>query len=170
MVEQLWEYSGKKVLSTWVPTTNWQELKPWTQVYGFCFTKEGKVLIIKNSDKWNIPGGKSKEGETPQQALKREVDEEASVELGKCKMIGACKVTFPREPDNPRTPFYQLRYAAFIDKVKEQTVDPATGDLFKRKFVKPKKVNDYLSWGEELGEKIFEEARATIKEIRKDER
>lgn len=46
------------MLSTWVPTTNGQELKSWTQVYGVCFTEDGKVLIIRKDEKWNIPGGK----------------------------------------------------------------------------------------------------------------
>ncbi len=49
--------------------------------------KEGKVLISKDntSDKWDLPGGRMQEGESPQEGLAREVLEEIGVyvEIGR---------------------------------------------------------------------------------------
>lgn len=50
--------------------------------------KEGKILIIKRAgsedcfkEMWDIPGGGMKFGETPEEALKREVKEETNLEI-----------------------------------------------------------------------------------------
>jgi 8-oxo-dGTP pyrophosphatase MutT (NUDIX family) len=43
---------------------------------------EGKVLLLRNErDEWELPGGRMDAGETPQQTLKREFEEELSVRV-----------------------------------------------------------------------------------------
>jgi hypothetical protein len=43
---------------------------------------------------------------------------------------------------------YQLRYAAIIDQINTQTVDPATNEINERKFIKPNEFFDYIKYEE----------------------
>lgn len=62
-------------------------IRPTLNVVGAAIVDENnKVLIAQRSDqelkgKWEFPGGKIKEGETPQQALAREIREELNLEI-----------------------------------------------------------------------------------------
>lgn len=125
----------------WHKDTDFKHLYPITQVYGVCFDKDGNILIKKGlSKEWNIPGGGPKSNETPIQTLKRELEEEVDVEIGKCQMIGYFEV-----PSNNPT-IYQLRFVCRIKKINKQTIDPAKGIINERKFVKPDKFFDYVTF------------------------
>lgn len=72
--KQKWFYKGKEVYSKWIPSEDYRKFKPFNQVYGVCFTKDGKILILKDSDgNWNLHGGNPKNGESPKEILKRGV-------------------------------------------------------------------------------------------------
>ncbi|MBS2967591.1 (deoxy)nucleoside triphosphate pyrophosphohydrolase [Metabacillus sp. KIGAM252] len=59
-------------------------------VVGAVIVENGKILCAQRGDgkalslKWEFPGGKIEEGETPQEALRREIEEEmlCKVEIG----------------------------------------------------------------------------------------
>ena len=123
----------------WHKDTNFQHLNPITQVYGVCFDKDGNILIKKGlSKEWNIPGGKPESNETPVQTLKRELEEEADVEIDEYQMIGYFEVPI----DN--STIYQLRFTCKIKAVNKQTIDPAKNIINERKFVKPNEFFDYV--------------------------
>ena len=56
--------------------------------------KPGKELIETNY-KWEFPGGKIEPGETPQQALKREIKEELDTEIAVLDKIGTIEYDYP---------------------------------------------------------------------------
>lgn len=167
MFKQKWICKGLEVCSTWITADNYEKYRPFTQVYGVCFTKDGKVMVVKQHSGWIIPGGKPEKDETPEETLKREVDEEASVEIGQCKMIGCCEVNFPNNP-NPKEGehFYQLRYVAIIKEIKELKSDPASGILFERKFINPSEFNDHVKWGD-VSKEMFRVAYEYFKNWKK---
>lgn len=65
-------------------------MKKHIHVVGAVIIEDGKILCAQRgatktlSYKWEFPGGKIEEGETPQAALKREIDEEMDcvIEIG----------------------------------------------------------------------------------------
>ncbi|HPT08586.1 MAG TPA: NUDIX hydrolase [bacterium] len=123
----------------WHSDKDFKHLHPITQVYGICFDKKANILILKESENaWNIPGGKPELNETPIQTLKRELREEVDVEIGDHQMIGYLKVL----SDNPV--FYQLRFACKIEEINKLTIDPSSGVINQRKFVKPSEFFDYV--------------------------
>lgn len=54
--------------------------------------EDGKILLVHRNTKdwrhWEVPGGKIEPGETPEQAAKRELQEELGVEVGIVECIG----------------------------------------------------------------------------------
>ena len=62
-------------------------------VVGIIINKDNQVLIAKRAshqhqgDKWEFPGGKVENGETPQEALRRELKEELDIDIHSAKQI-----------------------------------------------------------------------------------
>ncbi len=53
----------------------------------FVFDDNDNILVIKNHRGWDIPGGKVEQGESPDNAVIREVFEEASVVVGNVNLF-----------------------------------------------------------------------------------
>jgi len=118
--------------------------KPVKQAYGVCLNKKRFVAIVSNDDgrTWTLPGGTVEKGETLETTLRREVIEEADLNINDIKLIGLLKV------DDGNNILYQARFVCKIANVLPQTEDPAKGKILKRKFVSLKTLNKYLNWGE----------------------
>lgn len=127
----------------WHSKDNFLSLNPITQVYGVCFDLSGNVLIMRTPGKsWNIPGGTPELGETPEATLKRELEEEIDISISQNEMIGYFEVS------SDELTIYQLRYAAIIDKVNPQTMDPAINVINERKFINTNEFFDYIEYEE----------------------
>lgn len=116
-------------------------------VVGFIFDKDRKLCMIKINDKrgWTLVGGRVEEEDyTPEDALIRETNEEADLDLKNIKRIGYWK-SYPK--NNPKEIIYSARFVAEVKKVKPQTIDPAEGVIPERRFISPKEFENYTHWG-----------------------
>ena len=65
--------------------------------------KDGKILVVKykndnnKKDFYDIPGGKIEEGETPEQTVIREMNEETGVKPQKIKNKGRMVIEYPKK-------------------------------------------------------------------------
>ena len=113
-----------KYVNSGHPITKYFELDGNTIIYVANFAvdgvilKEGRVYLIqRQNDKWALPGGFIDEGETPKQAVLREMKEETILDFNDIKYIepmGIVKCNDPREINFFTYPF--------LIKVKKSTI------------------------------------------------
>ncbi len=149
-------WQGTDVTNTWIKTTEVENYSPITQAYAVIFNDKNEILIgrEKGKGKWCLPGGHPEDGESLVETLCREVDEEVDVEIDNVKPLGVIKVEFE---DAPNKPIYQSRFIAKLKKLLPQTPDPANNNIWERKFVPAKDINEYVKWGE-TGKAMFKDA------------
>lgn len=160
-------WKGDEVSNTWVRVSSYGSLSPVCQVSGFCFDSEGKVLLVREpgEDFWMLPGGTPEDGESFEETLVRELDEEASCDIGEPSLLGAIKVHYPNNPKKEQGEnFFQLRFVARISKVKKLTNDPARGVKHERIFVAPEDFCDYATW-KKMGKVMMRDAVELVGEI-----
>lgn len=87
------------------------------------YTRNGKILlqertsISKWGEEWSYWGGGVDEGETKEEAARRELREELEFEIKELKYIGKCKKVLKRI--KPPHDNWELTYEIFMTKVKE---------------------------------------------------
>ena len=75
-------------------------------VVSLCFS-DNKLLMIKHDERgWDIPGGHIEPGESLEEALRREVLEEAGATLSECK----CFAHFKTQLNGPKPPNFKYPY------------------------------------------------------------
>lgn len=84
-------WDGQTVGLTWQPCKQLQASDIVTSVHDYCFLDEKLVLVQVKGRGFNVPGGHVEKGEGPEQALRREVYEEAYI-AGELTYIGAIEV------------------------------------------------------------------------------
>lgn len=155
--------NGTTITMTWERETNIEKFSPVTQVYGIIFNEQGDIMICRETpnDKWQIPGGKPETGESLEEALLRELEEEVDVTAEKVIPLGVSQVKYP---DNPNLQegdlFFQARYVVLLGELLPQKPDPDRGNTWERKFVPASEITNYINWGE-LGSAMFEDAVVT---------
>ncbi len=82
-------------LVTFHPRRRWQGLTPLRAVLLFAFFGERVVLCDIDGRGWSVPGGHLQEGETPEQAIRREAEEEAGITLHRAMPLGVYKLVEP---------------------------------------------------------------------------
>lgn len=114
-------------------------------VAGLCFY-DGKLIVVHDAHGtfWGPPAGHLEPGETPEQAMVREVKEETGADTGTIIPLGYHRCTV--EGVHIDT---QVRFFCKIKSLNEFTGDP-DGDITEIKLIDPKDVKQYFDWGEPL--------------------
>jgi 8-oxo-dGTP diphosphatase len=150
-------WDGHIIKLTWLPGFI-PELDTITSVHGYCFEADKLLLVNIKGRGFNIPGGHIEQGETPEDALHREVYEEGYVK-GNAQFIGALELNHEENPlfdSKGKYPLvgYQLFYAMQIsEKLPFKREHEATA----RVWVEPSEV-PYLINDHEIALVILEDA------------
>lgn len=145
-------HRGKKYSLVWNDCDSFENLPKdkLQQSYGVCFY-EDKLVLTKGSGGWNLVGGHIEKGETPEETLIREVQEETNMKVIKQIPIGYQEVTNPDGSTN-----FQLRSFCIVKPIGRFEKDPA-GSVTEIKLIDPKDYKKYFDWGK-IGERIMERA------------
>ena len=135
-------------------------------VYGFVF-KNGKFLQTdlregeRPTRRLDIPGGHIDHGETPEQAIIREIYEETGIRAKVAQMVGFCKVTVQApKPDNYKYPYPTSFMVFYLCEVLEEEIFEGNESAHGRVWLDPKDF-DSSEWARE--NKTFLEKVISIK-------
>lgn len=80
----------------------WRILKPKTFGVRALLIKEGNILLVKHTYQsfWYLPGGGLKNGETYDEALKRELKEELNAEISNLELFGVYNSSYEGKKDS----------------------------------------------------------------------
>ena len=121
----------------------------WHQVY-IIGDYQGKVPIVKYPDsKDNLPGGRTEPGESLEQTMIREVEEETNMRVVSWEPLGY-QVCTRRETGEVSN---QFRAYARLEKIGEFTNDPG-GSIIGHELIDLDKVNDHIEYGA-IGERLI---------------
>lgn len=82
------ESGGQDMLTTWYPSHDLPEGQRHGSA-GICVTENGEVVLItQNGKHWDFPGGRPEGSESWEETLRREVREEACVEVTEARLLG----------------------------------------------------------------------------------
>ncbi len=120
-------------------------------VHAFCFC-DGKLVIVYDRDrkKWGPVGGGVEPGENVQEAVIREVKEEANMRVTKQQVIGFIDI------DEKVKHVVQTRSYCKVEPYGPFVADPA-GDVSEIKLIDPLEAKKYFDWGE-IGDYILKRA------------
>jgi len=139
-IETSWISSttGKSVNAYYEESTDFSNLPKdkIKSVCAFCYYKK-EFIMVKNEGRWEPVAGHIEEGESPDQALIREVKEEANMKVLKYFPLG---FQYTYEVDIYMTLYFCITepYGPFIS-------DP-DGDVTEIKFVKPENISENIEW------------------------
>lgn len=127
-------------------------------VHMYCFYR-GKLVVVWAEDKqyWTLPGGGIEEGETIEEAVIREVEEESNMKVLKQVLLGVQDIF---EGENIVS---QTRSLCIVEPHGPFISDP-DGDITQIKLVDPSDLKQYVDWGE-IGDHLLERALKMVRKM-----
>jgi 8-oxo-dGTP diphosphatase len=120
-------------------------------VHAYCFYRDQLVIVFaKKKGFWTPPGGGVEAGETPEEAVIREVREETNMDVLRQSILGYQDIS---KNDEVVT---QVRFVCIVEPLGEFLADPDE-DITEIKFINPSEYKQYFDWGE-VGDHLMERA------------
>lgn len=121
------------------------------QVYAVCLFQNKMVIVYhEKMQTWGLVGGSIEKGETLEECLTREVQEESNMRITDLKPVGY------QEVKTGDKTIYQLRYVCKAEPYGDFEGDP-DGKITEIKIINPKDYKQYFDWGE-VGDQIVKRA------------
>ena len=120
----------------------------------------GKILLVNHPewDIWSIPGGTREKGETIEETLKREIQEETN-----CKVLDFLPISYQKIVNQDGSKYhYRLQYLCNVVPLDEFEKDPA-GNVNKIAWIDPDSFEEYIE-NKEFRKLIIRSALKRIKE------
>ena len=137
------EWYGKKVRLELFDDTDYSKLKPIRQIQAVCFLDDNHLVLYKSGrGNYGFPGGHPESGETWEDTLRRETEEEVEADVINCGPIGYIKETDIMTGDIK----YFLRYWADVKLIDRQICDPCDSRRV-REVVTLDEAVEKLNWG-----------------------
>lgn len=124
------------------------------QCYAVAFHGE-KIVIVHNrkKDTWGLVGGSTEDGETIEQTLHREIQEESNMKVLSFRPIGYQKVI---DTSGAEEPYYQLRFFAIVEPYGPFESDPDF-TIDEMREINPLDYKKYFDW-KRIGDAIINKA------------
>lgn len=154
VIKSSFVYNDQKIDVKWFDVDKKDEIpdRPWQQIY-VIGDVDGKVPVVYYAHgRENLPGGHTEPGETLEQTLCREVQEELNMRVVKWQPIGYQVLT---NPDGKVD--YQFRAVAKLEKLGEFAGDVG-GSVIGYRLVDIDEVNQRIGYGD-VGEYMIERAK-----------
>ncbi|MFB6212328.1 MAG: NUDIX hydrolase [Candidatus Magasanikbacteria bacterium] len=151
------EWEGDKYTVELYDSTDFSSLSPITQVQAICFLRgSDKVVLYKDkNDNYGLPGGSIEEGESLEQTLRRELKEEAAVEVINYEPL---LYVHSYIPEDEKEEFgYQVRFWANVELLDQEVNDP-DDKAVERVVTDIDHALEKLGWGKKA-EIYFEKAK-----------
>ena len=107
------QFEGRQITATWFEAP-FRPLSP--RVYAICFTDDGNIVLVRPTSEYLgrpaadigafVPGGGVERGETVEQALARELDEEIAASIDAVEYLGCQRVDDFDHPTAPHSDFH----------------------------------------------------------------
>ncbi len=148
-------YEGDVISVKWYDVQNKSEIPDlqWEQIY-VIGNFENRVPLVKYHDKENnLPGGHVEQGESLEDAMHREIQEELNMKIVSWLPLGYQRLSRPGDKDVA----YQFRVYAKLEKIGEFTNDPG-GSVVGHKLVGINDVNNLINYGK-VGDRLIASCR-----------
>lgn len=151
---------GRRYRIAWFDPPFRPALDETTQALGVCFTEDRRIVLVTwDGDHWSLPGGSLERAETLEQALAREVREEACARVLNSTYIGCQRV---EELDGDRGAYYQTRFWARVELDEFRPEHEMTA----RRLVAPEEFRATLFWGAETTAGLILERALAVEQRR----
>jgi len=144
-------HNGKRCDVAYVDVDNFNDLpdRLILKAHAVCIWEDKMILVNHPEwDIWGIPGGSRDLGESIEQTLAREIQEETNCEVLNYRPIGYQKIV---SPDNEV--HYRLQYLCMVKPLGEFEIDPA-GNINKITWINPGDFKKYIE-GKEFKEVVI---------------